>query len=99
MQIQQFWHDLEVATNEKHQQLISVLNQHLDNLARVVEKVVGGTLNLKLEPVIISLEPPTAQQFHNSVEKLFAAGIWLQAYFACTAWRVSWLAHRPSPLH
>ena len=63
-----------MATNEKHQQLISILNVHLDSLARDVEQVVGAALNLRLEPLDIQLEPPNAQQFHNSIQDLFNTG-------------------------
>ena len=74
LQIHQFWHDLEVATNDKHQQLIGILNVHLDSLARDVEQVVGAALNLRLEPLDIQLDPPNAQQFHKSIQDLFETG-------------------------
>ena len=74
LQIHQFWHDLEVATNDKHQQLIGILNVHLDSLARDVEQVVGAALNLRLEPLDIQLDPPNAQQFHKSIQELFDTG-------------------------
>ena len=40
-QVQEFWHDLEISTNEKHQELVRVINAHLDRLARDIEDVVS----------------------------------------------------------
>jgi len=35
---------------------------------------VGKSLDLKLEPVDIHMDPPSAQEFHNSIQDLFTAG-------------------------
>jgi len=40
LQVQEFWHDLEVSTNQKHAELVQVINAHLDRLARDIEDVV-----------------------------------------------------------
>ena len=74
LQIQEFWHELEVATNEKQQQMVTTINQHLSGLARDIEDVVGRTLDLRLEPVDIRMDPPTAQDFHDSLQQLFSSG-------------------------
>ena len=74
LQIQEFWHELEVATNEKQQQMVGTINQHLSSLARDIEDVVGRTLDLRLEPVDIRMDPPTAQDFHDSLQQLFSSG-------------------------
>lgn len=74
MQIQQFWRDLEVATNEKQRHLVAVLNQHLDTLARSVEQCVGAALNLRLEPITMKLDPPSLEEFHHSIQDLFQRG-------------------------
>lgn len=63
-----------MATNEKHQQLVGVLNQHLQCLARDIEDVVGAALNLQLEPISMELDPPSLEQFHHSIQELFQKG-------------------------
>jgi hypothetical protein len=40
LQVQNFWCDLEIFANEKHQQLVRNINAHLDRLARDIEDVV-----------------------------------------------------------
>ena len=45
---------------------------------------VGACLDLKLEPVASRMEPPTAEEFHNSLQDLFKAGESLSACMSCT---------------
>ncbi len=39
-----------------------------------VQAVVSERLSVRLEPVDLRLQPPTAQEFHDSLQRLFAAG-------------------------
>jgi tRNA U34 5-carboxymethylaminomethyl modifying GTPase MnmE/TrmE len=74
-EVRGFWHQLETATNERQRALLRRLNGHLEGLSRAIEAVVAERLSVRLEPVDLRLQPPTAQQFHDSLQRLFAAGI------------------------
>lgn len=74
LQITDFWHELETATNAKHKELISVINSHLVELARRVEGSVGKVLDLCLKPLDIQLQKPSAEEFHNSIQDLLKNG-------------------------
>ena len=69
-----FWHDLEVSTNDQQRRLLRLINCHLDDLSRCIEAAVSERLEIRLEPVAIHLAVPNAQEFHTSIQDLFAKG-------------------------
>ena len=74
VQITEFWHELETATNQTYQELIAVINQHLLELARKIEGSVGKVLDLCLKPLDICLQRPSAEEFHSSIQDLLRHG-------------------------
>lgn len=40
-----------------------------------MQAVVSERLSVRLEPVDLRLKPPSAQEFHDSLQHLFATGI------------------------
>jgi hypothetical protein len=74
LQVRDFWHALEAATNERQQAMFRLLNRHLKRLAQRVEVAVGEALEVQLEPAALHLDPPTAQQFHADLQDLFDTG-------------------------
>lgn len=74
MQVREFWHALEEATNERQQAMFQLLNSHMKRLAQRVEAAVGEALEVQLEPTALRLDPPTAQQFHADLQNLFDTG-------------------------
>ena len=40
----------------------------------LAQAVVSERLSVRLEPVDLRLQPPTAQEFHDSLQQLFTAG-------------------------
>lgn len=70
----EFWHEVELATNVRQQRMFQAVNAHLEKLARAVDDVVGGLLSLRLEPVLVRMEPPSAAEFHSSLQELFEKG-------------------------
>ena len=73
-QVAEFWHEVELATNMRQQGMFAAVNAHLERLARAVDDVVGGLLALRLEPVLVRMEPPSAAEFHSSLQQLFEKG-------------------------
>lgn len=65
---------MEAATNERQRAMFQCINRRLESLSRQIEATVGEALNLRLEPVIIAMDPPAAQDFHESLQHLFAQG-------------------------
>ncbi|KAK9809277.1 hypothetical protein WJX73_000125 [Symbiochloris irregularis] len=74
-EVAEFWHEVELALNVRQQSMFRAVNAHLERLSRAVEDVVGGLLSLRLEPVVVRMEPPSATEFHTSLQQLFSAGI------------------------
>ena len=74
VQVQDFWKDVETATNERQRSMFHCINQHLQSLSRQIEATVGRVLEVRLEPVTIAMDPPAAQDFHESLQNLFAMG-------------------------
>jgi hypothetical protein len=74
MQVGDFWQDVEVATNERQRSMFQCINRRLESLSREIEGTVGQVLDLRLEPVTIAMDPPAAQDFHDSLQNLFAQG-------------------------
>ena len=72
--MQDFWKDVETATNERQRSMFHCINQHLQTLSRQIEATVGRVLEVRLEPVTIAMDPPAAQDFHESLQNLFAMG-------------------------
>ena len=63
-----------MSTNAKQVQMLGSINAHLERLARQIEHLVGAALDVRLEPVLIRMEPPSAQEFHSSLQDLFRMG-------------------------
>lgn len=74
LQVSDFWHEIELALNVRQHSMFQAVNAHLERLSRGVDDVVGGLLHLRLEPVVVRMEPPTAAQFHSSLQELFEKG-------------------------
>ncbi|KAL3150332.1 hypothetical protein ABBQ32_000177 [Trebouxia sp. C0010 RCD-2024] len=74
-EVRDFWQDVEAATNERQRAMFQCINRRLESLSRQIEATVGEALNLRLEPVTIAMDPPAAQDFHESLQNLFAQGI------------------------
>ena len=74
-QVRDFWQDVEAATNERQRDMFQCINRQLESLSRQIEATVGEALDLRLEPVTIAMDPPAAQDFHESLQNLFAQGI------------------------
>ena len=74
MQVAEFWHEVELATNVRQQRMFQAVNAHLEKLSRGVDDVVGGLLSLRLEPVLVRMDPPSAAEFHCSLQELFEKG-------------------------
>jgi len=74
MQVRDFWQDVEAATNERQRSMFQCINRRLESLSREIEGTVGQVLDLRLEPVTIAMDPPAAQDFHDSLQNLFAQG-------------------------
>ena len=74
VQVAEFWHEVELALNVRQQSMFRAVNAHLERLSRAVEDVVGGLLSLRLEPVVVRMEAPSATEFHTSLQQLFTAG-------------------------
>lgn len=55
--------------------MFQCINRQLESLSRQIEATVGEALDLRLEPVTIAIDPPAAQDFHESLQNLFAQGI------------------------
>lgn len=75
MQVRDFWQDVEAATNERQRDMFQCINRQLESLSRQIEATVGEALDLRLEPVTIAMDPPAAQDFHDSLQNLFAQGM------------------------
>ena len=63
--------------------LLRRLNSHLAELSAEIEATVSEALAVELEPVAIRLQPPSAQDFHKSLEELFAQGAAPRAAHSC----------------
>ena len=74
MQVRDFWQDVEAATNERQHSMFQCINRRLESLSRQIEATVGEALDVRLEPVTIAMDPPAAQDFHDSLQNLFAQG-------------------------
>lgn len=79
MQVRDFWQDVEAATNERQHAMFQCINKHLESLSRQIETTVGEALSLRLEPVTIAMDPPAAQDFHESLQNLFVQGVFQSA--------------------
>ncbi len=64
-----------MASNERQRMLLRRLNAHLEGLSRAIEAVVQEGLSVRLEPVDLRLEKPSAATFHDSLQALFDAGV------------------------
>lgn len=73
-QVADFWHEVELALNVRQASMFQAVNAHLERLARAVDSVVGDLLALRLEPVVVRMDPPSAAQFHSSLQELFERG-------------------------
>ena len=73
-QVRDFWQDVEAATNERQRAMFQCINRRLEGLSQQIEAAVGEVLDLRLEPVTIAMDPPAAQDFHDSLQNLFAQG-------------------------
>ena len=76
LQVADFWHEVELATNARQQGMFRAVNLHLERLSRAVDAAVGDVLSLRIEPVLLRMEPPTATEFHHSLQELFENGAW-----------------------
>ena len=65
---------VQMASNDRQRTLLRRLNVHLEQLSRTIEAVVSESLSVRLEPVDLRLEKPSASEFHDSLQELFAAG-------------------------
>lgn len=74
LQVGEFWHELEAATNERQRKMFRQVNRHLEALSRAIESAVADQLDVRLEAVDIRLTPPTADAFHASLQELFNDG-------------------------
>ena len=74
LQVRDFWHQLEVSTNGRQVVLLRRINEHLAELTQEIEATVSEVLAVELQPVAISLTPPSARDFHNTLATLFAQG-------------------------
>ena len=83
LQVRDFWQDVETATNERQRAMFQCINRRLDSLSRQIEATVGDVLDLRLEPVTIAMDPPAAQDFHDSLQNLFAQGTVKSAVSGC----------------
>lgn len=75
VQVRDFWQDVEAATNERQRAMFQCINTRLESLSRQIEATVGEALDLRLEPVTIAMDPPASQDFHDSLQNLFAQGM------------------------
>ncbi len=73
-QVNDFWQLLEVATNERQRVLLGAMNAHLAALSHTIEATVGELLDIQLEEAHIGLEQPSAAQWHETLDDLFAIG-------------------------
>lgn len=64
-----------MASNERQRMLLRRLNAHLEGLSRAIEAVMQEGLSVRLEPVDLRLEKPSAATFHDSLQALFDAGV------------------------
>mmetsp|Transcript_6724 Transcript_6724/g.18809 ORF Transcript_6724/g.18809 Transcript_6724/m.18809 type:complete len:1043 (-) Transcript_6724:248-3376(-) len=70
-----FWRDLEESTNLRQHELFGVVNTKLQELAKEVEGVVSEKLDVVLQPANISMSPPSNDQYHEDLKRLFSEGI------------------------
>lgn len=73
-EVSHFWHATETIANEQQRVLFASLNSHIRAVAKAVEGEVAGVLDVQLEPVDLSLEPPSPEQFHLDLQALLNAG-------------------------
>ena len=82
-QVNDFWQLLEVATNERQLVLLGAMNAHLAALSHTIEATVGELLDIQLEEAHIGLEQPSAAQWHETLDDLFAIGEWCELWVNC----------------
>lgn len=85
MQVADFWHEVELATNARQQHMFRAVNLHLERLARAVDATVGDLLSLRMEPVLLRMDPPSAAEFHHSLQELFDKGALLERALSCAS--------------
>ena len=81
-QVAEFWHEVELATNVRQQGMFRAVNLHLERLSLAVNAAVGDLLQLRIEPVLVRMEPPSAAEFHSSLQELFEKGELMLGDFA-----------------
>ncbi|KAK3275091.1 hypothetical protein CYMTET_16760 [Cymbomonas tetramitiformis] len=70
-EVREFWHEMEIATNERQRAFIQEINGALAELSAEVEATVEEQLgSVTLEPVRISLVPPTITEHHTHLTEL-----------------------------
>eukprot|EP00798_Chlamydomonas_sp_ICE-L_P018264 gene18264-24718_t len=57
----EFWHVLEACTNARHHELLSRINANLELLSRRIESTVESSLEIRLHPVDIKMQMPSAE--------------------------------------
>lgn len=82
-QVNDFWQLLEVATNERQLVLLGAMNAHLAALSHTIEATVGELLDIQLEEAHIGLEQPSAAQWHETLDDLFAIGECCELWVNC----------------
>lgn len=87
---------MEAATNERQRSLFHSINRRLERLSRDIEATVGQVLDLRLEPVTIAMDPPAAQDFHNSLQTLFTQGGGVSYCVVSCCAVLCWLCHAVS---
>ena len=59
------------------------MNAHLAALSHTIEATVGELLDIQLEEAHIGLEQPSAAQWHETLDDLFAIGEWCELWVNC----------------
>ena len=74
-EVRAFWHELEAAAASRQQSLFGIVNEKLQELAAEAEGVLSHRLDVRLEPVDLSIQAPSFAQQHTDFSELFSQGI------------------------
>ncbi|GAX72603.1 hypothetical protein CEUSTIGMA_g59.t1 [Chlamydomonas eustigma] len=74
-EVSEFWAVLEACTCARHKELLKSVNKQMEGLSRQIESVVGGCMDVSLNPVSLKLTAPSAEQFHSDLQDLINKGV------------------------